>query len=217
MFSSNANGLKKKVESLKYLINHLKIGIFTLQETNLTKKGKVKMDSFEIFEAIRKKEAGGTMIGVHKSLQPILIQEYSEDFELIVLEMKVEGKDICVISGYGPQESWSLDKRMPFFTALEEEVTRAELSGRSIMICFDANSKLGPLHIPGDPHEMSENGKIVEGIIERHALIVGNGLKGKASGVITRSRTTVNSVEKSVIDLILLSEDLVENIDKIFI
>ena len=109
----------------------MKIGVFTLQETNFAKKGKLKVDSFEIFEAIRKKEGGGTMVRVHKSLQPILIEEYSEDFELIVVEIKVEGKNIYIISGYGPQESWSLDKRMPFFTALKEEVTKAELSERS--------------------------------------------------------------------------------------
>lgn len=77
------------------------------------------------------------------------------------------------------------------------------------MICCDANSKLGPTHIPGDPHEMSENGKIVEGIMERHALIVGNGIKEKTSGVITRKRTTLNGVEESAIDPILISEDLV--------
>ena len=115
VFSSNANGMKKKIDSLKYLIDHMNIGLFTLQETNFPKKGRIKINNFEIFEAIRKKDGGGTMIGIHKSLQPVLIEEYSEDFELIVVEMKVDGKNICIISGYGPQESWSLEKRMPFF------------------------------------------------------------------------------------------------------
>ena len=193
----------------------MKIGVFTLQETNFAKKGKLTVDSFEIFEAIRNKEGGGTMVGVHKSLQPILIEEYSDDFELIVVEIKVEGKNICIISGYGPQESWSIDEMMPFFTALEEEVTQAELSERSIMICLDANSKLGPAHIPDDPHDMSENGKVVEGIIKRHALIVGNGIKEKTNGVITRKRTTIHGVEESAIDLVLLSEDLVESLKEI--
>ena len=106
---------------------------------------------------------------------------------------------------------------MPFFAALEEEVIKAELSGRDIMICFDANSKLGPKHIPGDPHQMSENGKIVEGIIERHALCVGNSIKGKSKGVITRERTTLNGVERSAIYLILLSGELVEHLNEIHV
>ena len=134
-----------------------------------------------------------------------------------MIEINVQGKQICVISGYGPQETWSLDKRMPFFGALEEEISKAELAGRSVMVCFDANSKMGPEYIPGDPHGISENGKIVEGIMERHALTVANGVKGKSKGVITRERTTGVSQEKSAIDLILLSADLVEDLEEILI
>ena len=128
VFTANANGMKKKVFSLKYLIKHLDIGVFTLQEPKFVKKGNLIIVDFEIFEASRKKEGGGTMIGAHKSLEPILIQVYSEEFELLIVETKVGGKHICVISGYGPQECWSPDRRMPVFTALEEEVTKAELS-----------------------------------------------------------------------------------------
>ena len=106
---------------------------------------------------------------------------------------------------------------MPFFTALEEEVSKAELAGRAVMICCDANSKMGPEYIPGDPHDISENGKIVEGIIERHALVVANGIKGKSKGVITRKRITIDGEEKSAIDLVLLSEELVENVKEVII
>ena len=48
------------------------------------------------------------------------------------------------ISGYGRQEDWPDGKKTPFFEALEAEVSRAELDGRSIIICMDANNKLGP-------------------------------------------------------------------------
>ena len=183
----------------------------------LVKKGRLKIEGFETFESFRKKEGGGSIIGAHKCLKPILIQEYSEEFELIVIEINVQGKQICVMSGYGPQETWSLEKIMPFFGALEEEISKAELAGRSVMVCFDANSKMGPEYIPGDPHVMSENGKIIEGIIERHALTVANGVTGKSKGVITRERTTGVSQERSVIDLILLSADLVEDLEEILI
>ena len=98
-------------------------------------------------------------IGVHKGLKPFLIQEYSDEFELLVVEVKVSNKDIRIITGYGPQESWPLSARMPFFLALEEEVVKAELAGKSIVIEMDANSKLGPDLIPG--------GRILAEIIER--------------------------------------------------
>ena len=49
------------------------MSVFTLQETHFQKKGKFKLEGFEIFESIRKKKDGGTLIGVHKALKPMLI------------------------------------------------------------------------------------------------------------------------------------------------
>ena len=121
------------------------------------------------------------------------------------------------MTGYGPQETWSSEQRMPFFMTLEEEITKAELAGRSILICMDANSKMGPQHIPEDPHTISENGRVLEGILERHALTVANGIRGKFSGVITRARTTKDHKEQSAIDLVCISQDLIEELSSISI
>ena len=126
--------------------------------------------------------------------------------------MKVSDKEVRVISGYGPQESWPEEERMPFFLALEEEITKAELGGKSIILGFDANSKLGPDLIPQDPHKQSANGKILAGILERHALVVVNGLKEKCTGAITRERNTVNGTERSIIDLMIISGDMVDDL-----
>ena len=80
VFSTNAAGLKTKVQSLKNELNNSNAGVFTIQESHFGKKGKLKINNFEIFEAIQKKQKGGSMIGAHKALNPILISEYSEDF-----------------------------------------------------------------------------------------------------------------------------------------
>ena len=45
------------------------------------------------------------MIAVHKALDPVLISEYSDDFEIIVVECKLGGKETRIITGYGPQEN----------------------------------------------------------------------------------------------------------------
>ena len=170
------------------------------------------LENWEIFESIRKKEFGGTMIGVHKGLNPILIEEFCGDFELLIVEISISGKKVQIMSGYGPQECWPLEKRLPFFEALELSITKAGLAGKSILISFDANSKLGPSWIPKDLHAQSPNGKILAGILDRHALIVVNGLEGKSKGTITRHRTTIDSIERSTIDFVILSSDLVENV-----
>ena len=58
MLSANAEGLKSKVESLKNEILCQNVAIFTIQESHFTKKGKLKIENFETFEAIRKKQNG---------------------------------------------------------------------------------------------------------------------------------------------------------------
>ena len=211
MFSSNADGLGKKIHSLKNEIKETQSHIFTLQETQFKKKGRLNIKDFVIFESIRKnKEKGGSMTGIHESLEPVLIEEYSEKFELIVVEIKVAGKEVRVINGYGPQECWNNEEKMPFFVALEEEVSKARLEGKSIILELDANSKLGSKYIKNDPHTISPNGIILSGIIDRHDLIVANGLSQKSSGVITRKRSTVLRTEESAIDFVCVSSDMQE-------
>ena len=105
MLSANAKGLKSKVESLKNEILCQNVAIFTIQESHFTKKGKLKIENFETFEAIRKKQNGGTIIGINKALNPMLIKDYSDEFELVVVEIKLHNKEIRIISGYGPQET----------------------------------------------------------------------------------------------------------------
>ena len=116
VFSANGAGCINKIQSIVNNINVLGAGIVTLQETHFKHKGKMnqKLQDFEIFEAIRRKSKGGTLIAIHKSLDPILISEYSDEFELIVVEVKLGNKYVRIMSGYGPQENWKLEEKMPF-------------------------------------------------------------------------------------------------------
>ena len=118
-----------EVQSLINSVNHLNAGIKILQETHL-KKGKInnKFNDFYIFEAIRKKHNGGTLIGVHKSLDSILIEEYSDKFELLVVEVKLGEKYVRIISGYGPQENFKLEAKMPFFQVTRRRYKQGNIS-----------------------------------------------------------------------------------------
>ena len=88
---------------------------------------------------------------------------------------------------------------------MEEEIAKAGFAGKSIIISLDANSKLGSDYIPKDTHKQSPNGKLFAGIINRHALIVINGLNGKSHGVITRKRITIDGEEESTIYTVLVN------------
>ena len=171
-----------------------------------------------MFEAIRKnKEKGGSMLIVHKDLQPVLIKEYNDDFELLVVEVTTQNTPVRVITGYGPQENLCDNEKMQFWVAFEEEVASAELNTRSIIVQMDANAKLGPKYIKDDPKQMSGNGKVLAGIMERHALVVMNGIQEKCQGTITKQRNTTSNTEHSVIDFIKVSKDLEKHIKSMHI
>ena len=105
IFSANAAQLKGKIECLKSELKLNDASVFTIQETHYETKGKLRIDGFEIFESIRNKVKGGTAIGVKAALKPVLVEEYSEEFELLVVEVKAGNRNVRIMSGYGPQEN----------------------------------------------------------------------------------------------------------------
>ena len=75
----------------------------TVQETHSLRKGMINMRvGFVFFEAIRKARHGGTMCAINQDLNPKLIEEFSDPFELLVVEVEAEGRSIRIITGCGP-------------------------------------------------------------------------------------------------------------------
>ena len=92
----------------------------------------------------------------------------------------------------------NLEARSEFFMELESKIISAKENQKMICIQFDAISKFGSSIIPGGPHEMSSNGKILFEILNRQNLIIVNSTD-KCSGVITRLRKTVRGVDYFVV------------------
>ena len=135
----------------------------------------------------------------------------------MVVEIKLGQKDARIISGYGPQENWSIEERTPFFNALEEEIVKAKTNDKLVYIQMDANCKLGPQIIEGDTHSQSVNGKILSGIIKRNALSVINSSKEKCKGKFTRVRSTKHKQEQSIIDFVIGCEMMSDMITELVI
>ena len=89
-----------------------------------------------------------------KTLNPVLIILYENDFELTLVETKIGKKQMRFKPGYGPQEDWSDDLKAPFFVALNTEIAKTLAENKSLYIALDANCKLGPEYIPGDPNKI---------------------------------------------------------------
>ena len=148
-----------------------------VQETNAKKKGKHKLDNYVMFESKRTKVGGGSLMGVHEQLNPVLISLYENEFELIVVETNIGKKRIRFITSYGPQEDVPVEVKAPFFLALDQEISKAVSNKSAVYVALDINSKLGKEYIPQDPNPMSKNGKILAEIIDRNSLIVAYGIK----------------------------------------
>ena len=135
LFSTNGAGvIGGKVSSLKAQVKLVNANVVPIQETHARRKGRIQIPEMVVFEAIRKAKGGGTLIASHKSINPRLIESYEDEFELLVVELELKEKKICMISGYGPQENWTEEKRRPFFIALETEVEKASLAGKSVIL-----------------------------------------------------------------------------------
>ena len=186
-----------------------------LQETKYKSKGKLKLEGFEIFEQLRENnEGGGLMSIIHENLNPVQIPD--EHPEFLIVDIFGKFGSIRTINCYGPQENLSLEARTEFFIELESKIISAKQNEKYICIEFDANSKFGNSIIPGDPNEMSSNGRILFDILKRQNLIIVNATE-KCEGVITRYKKTARGVEQSVLDYFVVCSDFYQNILKMTI
>ena len=116
VLSTNSQG--DKFSCLASIVKDKDISVFMVQETQAKKKGKHQLDKYVLFESKRTKIGGGSIMGVHERLDPVLINLYENEFELIVVETKIGKKNIRFITGYGPQEDISADLKAPFLLLL---------------------------------------------------------------------------------------------------
>ena len=205
LLGNNAAGLGNKTESFLRNIQHFKPGVYFVQETKCKVKNKIKHDDYVLFEQNRKSKGGGGLLtAVHKSLEPMSINEDS-DVEILVVQAVIGKRNVRLINGYGPQETVA-DSENTFFNQLDIEIKSSKMGGNLTCIQMDANSKLGYQFVPNDPNTQSRNGKLLSKVIINNDLIVVNGTN-LCVGLITRFRKTVNSTERSVIDFFLVCRE----------
>ena len=214
---TNAAGLKSKQESFFNLMNKFEASIITIQETKLTKVGTVKIPGYQTFEKIRKTRGGGGLLTVvHEDLEPVLVSEGNDDIEILVVEGVIGSEKLRIINGYGPQEDDDIKDILTFWQEFEAEIMKAKDNGCLIIAEMDANAKLGSTIIKKDPNEMSNNGRLLMDIIERQNLIVANCLE-ICKGTITRQRELEHKTEKSVIDYIVVCQELSKHLIEVSI
>ena len=162
-------------------------------------------------------QGGGLITAVDQDLEPILVSTgEDDDAELITVQIKVGENHIRIINAYGPQEDDSQQKILNFWAEIENEVLKSKENDCLTVIQMDANAKIGKDQLEGDPHNTSNNGKLLLEMAERQNMIIANRLN-KCNGVITRERIANGKQEMSVIDYIMICEGLEEYLEEMTI
>ena len=169
--------------------------------------GTFKLKGYQVFEKIRKGHGGGLLTAIAENLSPVLISTGSEEVEILVVQVLVGKFKIRIVNGYGPQESELKGKILTFWQQFEAEVIDAKENDCLVIIEIDANAKLGPSIIKNDMHSITENGSLLRDILRRQNLTCLNG-ETRCEGLVTRHRRTVHGDEKSVIDFIIVCDQL---------
>ena len=205
LIGANAAGILNKMDSLQRIIKVFKPAVIFLQETKVRQRNKLKLNGYDIFENPRTHSSGGgLMTAIHKSLKAVVVTQ-DDDVEILTVEAKLNNMKVRFINGYGVQENSAEEQKRNFFQHLDLEIKKAITAGAMICIQMDSNAKLGQQFIPLDPKPISDNGILLGKIVEENNLVVVNGTS-KCEGVITRYRKTINSVEESVLDHMIVCD-----------
>ena len=206
---ANANGIKSKKESFFNLLETYEPHVFLIQETKLSRKNQVRVKGYDVFEKVRKnKGGGGVMIAIKDDIltTPVEVSPQEDDeVEILTVEIELQGLTLRILTAYGPQEEENDDKINKFYCTLENEIVKCQELNCGLIIEMDCNAKLGKEVIQGDPHDMSNNGKLLWDIVQRRDCVVVNSLSDKCNGVITRSRMKSGVLEQSVIDFVIVN------------
>ena len=179
--------------------------------------GLIKIKGYQIFEKVRSGPGGGLLTAVDEDLLPVLISTgEEEETEIMTVQVKLGNYDVRIINAYGPQEDDSNLKRFNFWEEVENEIISAKENHCLIILQMDANAKVGKDEISDDPHEVSNNGKIMLEMVERQGLIIANTLD-KCKGTITRERRNGVHVEKSILDYIILCDGMKEFLENMLV
>ena len=195
--------------SLKFNIDVLKPNIIIIQETKIKNKSLLTLDGYRCFATVRGDSGGGLLIACLSAHKPTLIFEGDCECEVLVVQLVVGNKQLRIIAGYGPQECAPPVVREKYRSTIEAQIERSYLAACMVLVAEDANAKMGPTVIPGDPHPMSGNGRMLHEMLKRQDLVTINSSPKCTGGPITRSRTLEDGrTEASCIDFLLASQNL---------
>ena len=218
IYYNNINGYASKKESLRQICKSLSPDIITLCETKLSTNAKPKIEGYEVIVSSCKKGKEGFLFAV-KENTVLSAEKLSESNEKNILTVRITYPQcvIRVIIAHGPQETDEMESRTEFYEALMVEIERGQASEDNVIVVGDMNARIRPTESkPEEIHHASNNGKLLKELVEKYQLRVLN-FHQKAIGKWTRIQNSKKGTEKSIIDYILVEDNLKGRVDRILI
>ena len=214
IYHVNMNGFRSKKDSLKQILCEHDVDILLLTETKVHTGSSIKLEGYQLFPAVRsKRQGGGIVVAIKYGLCSSIMVDKGDEAEFITVRFRFDDQHIRLVLVYGPQENDSVNKIQDFYDSISVQVERANLAGDSVFLVGDFNAKSGAEIIRGEIHQISDNGACLNGIIEKYNLAVLNAL-GICSGTFTWVKNKI-PVEKSVLDYVITSQDLVSSVNSL--
>jgi exonuclease III len=215
---ANANGVAKKHRSLQNAVDLYQANIVTLNET-MRRPQKLKGFGAWYSKERKDREGGGVAIAVDEELQPKTTEktDHIDDTTLEVEWVAIEKtpRDLIFVGTYyGKQEKKERSTVESEFLELGTQVNRLKQKGE-IILSGDFNAKLKVERNSTIVQQESENGGYLQKLIDDNNLVPIN-LKDK-NGLWTREDRNNPEKQKSIIDYILLSQNLAENVTDIIV
>ena len=192
-----------------------------LQETKLRPNEHIacaSLDDYQVYYLSRQKsQGGGVALGVNKNIESTLINEGEEGIEILSVKLQMGGKQVRIVTAYGPQENASIDKKNNFWEFLEKEMNDAEFEEEGLILQMDGNLHAGPNLIKHDPNKQNQNGKIFLEFLERNPQLTVVNTLNVCEGLITRSRKVEEKNEKAVLDFFVVNEKILPFIKRMIV
>ncbi len=200
-----------KVTSLKNVALAQEAHIIGITET--TTINPPKLEGYEWFHKTRTENGGGVGLLIKQDLiKYVQLVENMEDTnqEIKWIQLKNGNRTIYVGIYYGKQENAKIEQIMNEFSQLRTQITKLKQTG-SIILMGDFNAKI-KVDIRHATQPESRNGKYLQELIETTQTYPTN-LQSK-TGLWTRENRN-NESEKSIIDYILTTADIANNVENI--
>ena len=202
---SNINGYNSKKDSLANIVKINQPDVVCICETKLDKDEECDIEGYEGIVSNYKKGQEGLVVAARRGTFVSPPEKVSEYDNILSARIGFPERTIRVIVCHGPQEDDESEVRQDFFDNISVEIERSRAGDETPIVLGDMNAKISIENeiLKAD----SFNGKMLIEMIELSEMKVGN-FHEKTSGKWTRIQESKKGTAKSVLDYILIEEQM---------